>query len=114
MPKGPEFPDSPIPPRRTDANAAYAAFRSPIRRRILAELADQFPHTTFQLGDVLDLSRAIVRAHLEVLCAADLVVREPNPVDRRQALYRPEPSIRVAKTADGVWLDFGDAVMCCC
>ena len=68
------------------AEQVFAALADPMRRAVLATLAEKGPATATDLADRLPITRQGIAKHLALLAEAGLVTAEPG--ERRRVRYR--------------------------
>lgn len=85
----------------------YNTLRDPVRRRILMSLARSGGKTASELNSSVGHKLDATGKHLQALRGSGMVIMTENPSDRRKALYKLTPLVRVFKTDDAAVIDFG-------
>lgn len=83
----------------------FVALADPMRRQLLATLAEDGPKTATQLATEYPITRQAILKHLAILAAANLVTIQQQGREKRYTLT-PEPLIEVEawiKTISTTW-----------
>ncbi|MDB6025430.1 MAG: hypothetical protein JWM68_1653 [Verrucomicrobiales bacterium] len=88
-----------------DEDTVFFALGQPLRRRVFLKLARVGPKPGSQLTSGPQLGTTLKQ--LAILCKTGLVVKAPNPDDRRQPLYALAPLVPLTRTENGGVIDFG-------
>ena len=98
-------------PAQWKPDLIFSVLADPVRRSLLRSLAAGGGKPASVLRGASGRRLDATLKHLTAMRAAGLLVTTPDAVDGRRMLYSLAPSVPLAKSAEGVVMDFGFCVL---